>query len=149
VTTPDDVATRLATAVSLVSRRIRPAYGELAFGHLSTLATLERFGPQRPTDLARTERVTAPTMTRIVTVLEGRGLVERAQSADDARSVTVSITAEGTRLLADARAGQAATVAELLTALDDEQVGLVVAALDALEAVAREAVGGGEVAARR
>jgi DNA-binding MarR family transcriptional regulator len=137
----DEVAGRLATALVRVARRIRPTHGELSAGHFSTLATIARFGPQRPSDLARCERVSAPTMTRIVCVLEARGLVARHQTPEDARSVTVKITGEGTHLLVQARAEQTSAVGRLLEVLDDDQIGRVAAALDALEAVARQASG--------
>jgi len=139
--TRDDVARRLSAVVVRVTRSIRPMHGELSGGHYATLATVQRFGPQRPSDLARSERVSAPTMTRIVAVLEERGLVTRRQSAQDLRSVTVDITPEGDRLVARVRAEQAEALAGLLSALDDEQVGAIAGALDALDALAREAVG--------
>ena len=139
----DALAARLAGSIVRVTRRIRPTRGDLSAGHFSTLATIERLGPRRPGELARIERVSAPTMTRIVTTLEDRGLAERRQCADDARSVTVAITHEGQRMLHAARADQAAALAELLPALDDQQRATLVAALPALpalEAVAERAL---------
>jgi DNA-binding MarR family transcriptional regulator len=136
----DALAARLAPSIVRVTRRIRPSRGDLSAGHFSTLATIQRLGPRKPGELARVERVSAPTMTRIVTALEDRGLVERRQCADDARSVTVAITDEGERLLQAARADQAAALAELLPALDDDQRATLVAALPALEAVAAQAL---------
>jgi DNA-binding MarR family transcriptional regulator len=135
----EEVAGRLAVVIGRVGRRIRPAHGELSAGHFSTLATIARFGPQRPSDLARVERVSAPTMTRIVCVLEGRGLVAREQTPEDARSVTIEITPEGARLLGQARADHTAAVGRLLESLDDDELDRVAAALDALETVARQA----------
>jgi DNA-binding MarR family transcriptional regulator len=135
----EEVAERLAVVIGRVARRIRPAHGELSAGHFSTLATIARFGPQRPSDLARIERMSAPTMTRIVCVLETRGLVARQPTPEDARSVTIEITPEGARLLGQARADQATAVGRLLEALDDDQLERVAVALDALESVAREA----------
>ena len=86
----DELARRLSVAFGLLSRRLRPERGELSLGHFSTLASLERHGPQRIGDLARAERVTAPVMTRIVAVLHGRGLVAREASPDDGRAVQVA-----------------------------------------------------------
>jgi DNA-binding MarR family transcriptional regulator len=141
------VATVLARVAPRVTRRIRPTRAELAAGHFSTLGTLHRFGPLKPGELARVERVSAPTMTRIVTTLEDRGLVVRTQSDEDARCVTVTLTGEGEQMLAAARADQAAALAEVLVALDDAQVAAIAAALPALEAVARAASSGTEVSA--
>ncbi|HEY0237562.1 MAG TPA: MarR family transcriptional regulator [Friedmanniella sp.] len=132
-------AVRLTPVLLRVGRRIRPASGDLAVGHFSTLSTLYRFGPQRPSDLARIERFAPPAVTRIVGALEDRGLVVRHPSPDDARSSLVEITEEGRRLLVATRTEQAQGVARLLAVLDDEELGAVTAALDALEKVAHEA----------
>jgi DNA-binding MarR family transcriptional regulator len=136
-----DVAGRLAVVIGRVARRIRPAHGELSAGHFSTLATIARYGPQRPSDLARFERVSAPTMARIVGALDARGLVSRQQALADARSVLIEITPEGARMLDHARTEQTTAIEQLLDVLRDDQVETVVAALGALEAVAREASG--------
>lgn len=133
------VALRLTPVLLRVGRRIRPASGDLAVGHFSTLSTLYRNGPQRPSDLARAERFTPPAVSRIVAALEERGLVMRKPSPDDARSSLVEITEEGARLLISTRLEQARGVAALLAVLDDEELATVSAALDALEKVAREA----------
>ncbi|MBN9103823.1 MAG: MarR family transcriptional regulator [Propionibacteriaceae bacterium] len=132
----DAVARRLTPAVLRIGRRIRPASGELSAGHFSTLATLHRHGPQRPSDLARTERFAPPAVARVVGALEDRGLVTRRPSPDDARSSLVEITAEGVRLLTAIRREQAAAVAGLLARLDADELELVIAALEPLERIA-------------
>src|SRR5579863_1692110 len=48
---------------------------ELSLTSASTLATLERTGPRRITDLAAIEGVTQPAMTVLVRVMEESGLV--------------------------------------------------------------------------
>lgn len=128
-----EVASRLGAAVARIAHHTRPSRGELSVGHFSTLATIARRGPQRPSDLARAERVAAPTMTRIIAVLESRHLVERHQTPTDARSVTVAITPEGRRLLDEARAERSTSVTELLRVLDDGQLAQVAAVLDVLD----------------
>jgi DNA-binding MarR family transcriptional regulator len=133
------VAMRLTPALLRIGRRVRPASGELAVGHFSTLTTLYRYGPQRPSDLARIERFAPPAVTRIVGALEDRGLVVRRPSPDDARSTLVEITEEGRRLLVATRTEQAHGIAALLTVLDDDELATLTGALDALEKVAREA----------
>ena len=128
-----DVARRLAPAVLRLSRRLRPMSGELALGHFSVLATLERFGPQRPSDLARIERFSQSAVTRVVVALEERGLVVRRPSAEDARSSIVEITGDGRQLLVGTRAEQADAVARLLSELDDDQLELLAGAIEPLE----------------
>jgi DNA-binding MarR family transcriptional regulator len=137
-TTPDpsDAAARLAAVVGRVARRIRPTHGDLSAGHFSTLATIERLGPQRPSDLARVERMGAPAMTRIVALLESRGLLERSPAPDDARSVLLHLTADGHRVVGDVRAERAGLVRDLLSGLDEGELQAVADALAALEKVA-------------
>ena len=133
------VAARLTPALLRIGRRVRPASGELAVGHFSTLATLHRHGAQRPSDLARIERFTPPAVARVVGALEDRGLVVRRPSPDDARSSLVEITTSGEALLVAVRAEQAEAVARLLSVLGDDELATLSGALDALERVASEA----------
>ncbi|PJI94169.1 MarR family winged helix-turn-helix transcriptional regulator [Luteimicrobium subarcticum] len=132
----DDLADLLVRVVGRVIRRIRPTADDLSAGHFSVLATLERQGPQRVGDLARTERMAAPSMTRVVGALDERGLVARVRSDADARSVLVSITEPGRTLLATAQEQRAATVRDLLGTLADDDVAALRGAAGALSRLA-------------
>jgi len=136
---PSDVAARLAVVVGRVARRIRPTHGDLSAGHFSTLATIERLGPQRPSDLARIERMGAPAMTRIVALLESRGLLERSPAPDDARSVLLHLTDAGNGVVQDVRTERAGIVAELIADLAPDELRAVSEALTPLERVAKAA----------
>ncbi len=136
---PADVAGRLAIVVGRVARRIRPTHGDLSAGHFSTLATIERLGPQRPSDLARVERVGAPAMTRIVALLESRGLLERSASPADARSVLLHLTEAGQQVVQDVRTERAGIVRELIADLDADELRALDAALEPLLKVAHAA----------
>lgn len=140
-TTPDpsDVAASLAIVVGRIARRIRPTHGDLSAGHFSTLATIERLGPQRPSDLARIERTGAPAMTRIVALLESRGLLERSPAPDDARSVLLHLTADGERVVCEVRTERAGIVRELIADLGEDELRAVADALAPLERVAKAA----------
>ena len=59
----------------------------------ATLATLEKTGPRRITDLAVAEGVTQPAMTVLVRVMEESGLVERKGDPSDRRVTLVCLTA--------------------------------------------------------
>lgn len=111
---------------------IRPA-------RLSALAALATDGPTTLGGLARRERVTPPSMTRVVHALEAEGLVERLPSATDGRQVGVRITAAGERLLAERSQARADAVAGWLRPLGDDQLRVVDAAVGLLEASVREA----------
>ena len=56
-------------------------------------------GPSTLGQLARTEDVSGPTMTRIVDGLVGLGLVSREEHPESARQVLISATAEGDELM--------------------------------------------------
>ena len=136
---PDDVAGRLARAIGQVARRIRPSSGELSMGHFSTLASIERAAGCRPSDLARVERVSPPTMTRILATLEGRGLITRRPSVGDARALSVELTEQGRAMVRQTRSDRTATVRDLLERLDPDQRRRLTDALEALEQVAAAA----------
>src|SRR3954469_19950666 len=82
-------------AAGIIRRRSRT----LSLTALSTLATLERTGPRRLTDLAVAEEIAQPSMTSLVTQLEQLGLAERGRDRVDARVVLVAITRAGRQLV--------------------------------------------------
>ncbi len=129
-----DVAARLAVAVGRINRRIRPAGHGLSLGLLSALSSVVRSGPVRPSDLARTEAVAAPTLTRLIAELERRGFLTRRQDPADGRSYLVEATAAGADAVRQALAERADHVAALLADLTDDQVASIAVALPALEA---------------
>jgi DNA-binding MarR family transcriptional regulator len=110
----EQLATRLnSVAVHLLRRLSREdAAMDLTPARLSALSVLAGSGPLTLGALARTERVTAPSMTRLVTAMEADGLVERIPSAQDGRKVYVRATDAGATLM---QAGQDRRVAVLKT----------------------------------
>jgi DNA-binding MarR family transcriptional regulator len=134
-----DLAGRLALAVGRLNRRIRSSTGGLSHGQLSALSTIVRNGPLRPSEIAAIEVVAAPTITRVVSDLEGRGLVARHPDPEDGRSLFVSGTETGIELLLRARSDRARAVAAILGELDDDQVEQLRSAIHALETAANVA----------
>ncbi len=108
----EQLATRLnSVAVHLLRRLSREdAAVDLTPARLSALALLVANGPLTLGALARSERVTAPSMTRLVTAMATDGLLERVPSAQDGRKVYVRATDAGETLM---RAGQERRVAAL------------------------------------
>ncbi len=98
----DNLADGLGDAVSRLNSRFRRDVVEagVSLARARTLATLDREGPQRLTDLALLEQVAQPTMSALVGRLEADGLVSRGGDAMDGRTVTVSITDAGRQCLA-------------------------------------------------
>ncbi|WIE53773.1 MarR family transcriptional regulator [Curtobacterium sp. MCBD17_003] len=132
-----DVAARLAVAVGRINRRARPGTGALSYGLLSALSTIVRLGPLRPGDLARHEVVTKPTMTRVLSDLDARGLIERVTDPLDGRASVITATRAGVAAVHEARHERAGIVSQLLADLDDGDLRAIAGALDALERVAQ------------
>ncbi len=119
-----DVADRLHSAAIHLLRAIRRVDEEtgLSAARLSALAVLVFGGPTTVGRLARAEQVSAPTMSRLVRGLERDGLAAREANADDARSVVVSATPEGRRVLERGREHRIAELAARLGSLSPEEL---------------------------
>ena len=117
----------------LASAAVRQQPREISLTSASTLATVERTGPRRITDLAAIEGVTQPSMTALVTVLERGGLVERQQDPRDQRVVLVALTAAGTDYLRSRRRAGAEAFARLIDKLPPDETATLLAAAPALQ----------------
>jgi DNA-binding MarR family transcriptional regulator len=141
VTAPIDE--RLATAAALdtfAAWAIRSTAGrDLSLTTASTLATLDRDGPQRLSDLAVREGVTQPSMTALVTRLERDGLATRGADPSDGRAVVVTLTDAGRDVLTARRTRRASRLAELLDHLEPDERAAVDAAAGALSRLTRTA----------
>jgi len=116
-------------AAGIIRRRSRT----LSLTASSTLATLERTGPRRLTDLAVAEEIAQPSMTALVTQLEQLGFAERLRDRVDARVVLVAITRDGRQFLRERRRVGAEAVTELIDKLDEQDAAAMKAALPALK----------------
>ena len=114
-------------ALGTLGIRQRPR--DLSLTALSSLATLERSGPRRLTDLAVAEGVTQPSMSAIVSQLERLGLVERQSDAQDGRVVRVAITSAGQEQLSTLRRVGAAVFDVIIAKLDSSEAASLRAAL--------------------
>jgi len=131
-----DVA-RLRVAIARLSRWLRRHdLAGLTPTQLSALATVDRLGPLRLGDLAAVEGIAPSTLTRLVTVLEERGYVERCPVPGDARASTLAITSDGHAALELIREQSTILLAGRLRTLTDEQRAALAAALPALERLA-------------
>jgi DNA-binding MarR family transcriptional regulator len=113
-------------------RRITPRE-PLSLTAASTLARLERHGPQRLSDLHTPEGVTQPAMTQLITRLERDGLAARAGDPADGRAVLVSVTDSGRAAVARRRAARAESISEVLQQLPADDRLRIQAALPALD----------------
>jgi DNA-binding MarR family transcriptional regulator len=134
--------TRLRVAIARVSRRLRRhELAGLTPTQLSALATVERAGPLRLGDLAAAEKIAPSTLTRLVTVLEEHGYVERSPVPGDARASTLAVTAEGHAVLERIRQESTILLADSLRTLTPDQLTALAAALPALEQIAEADTG--------
>jgi DNA-binding MarR family transcriptional regulator len=117
-------------------RSLVPPSGSLSMTAATTLARLERTGPQRLTDLAAREGVTQPAMTQLITRLEDAGQARREPSPADGRVVLVAITEVGRQTLATRRAVRGERLGAVLAELSPEHRDMLAAALPALDALA-------------
>ncbi|MEU8139467.1 MarR family winged helix-turn-helix transcriptional regulator [Streptodolium elevatio] len=110
-----------------------PVLEKLPFTTLSVLDTLAfGGGPMRLTELARTEQISQPGITQLVTRLERDGLVERRPDPGDGRAVLVHITEAGRRIGRSRHADRARHLAPLIARLTAEQRRAIADALPAL-----------------
>jgi DNA-binding MarR family transcriptional regulator len=125
---------RLGEALYALSATVlRRIPREVSLTAMSTLATLERTGPRRVTDLALVQGVSQPSMTSLVSTLERAGYVERRSDPSDRRAALVALTADGTRALRDRRRAGAESVAALVDKLSPDEAARLVAVLPLLQ----------------
>lgn len=113
-----------------------PTLEKLSFTTLSVLDTLAARGPMRLTDLTRTEQVSQPGITQLVTRLERDGLVERRPDPTDGRAVLVYLTEAGRRIRRSRRDDRTRHLLPLVAQLTPGQRRAIAAALPALTRLA-------------
>ncbi|MET7854271.1 MarR family transcriptional regulator [Streptomyces avermitilis] len=115
-----------------------PVLEKLSFTTLSVLDTLAFGGsPMRLTDLARTEQVSQPGITQLVTRLERDGLVERRPDPSDGRAVLVHITEAGRKIGRSRHEDRTRHLTPLVAQLAPEQRQAIADALPALAHLAK------------
>jgi DNA-binding MarR family transcriptional regulator len=129
--------TRLRVAIARLSRRLRKhELAGLTPTQLAALATVEQTGPLRLGDLAAAERIAPSTLTRLVSVLEEHGYVQRHAVPGDARAWTIAVTPRGHEVLDRIRQENTTLLADSLLTLSPDQRAALAAALPALEQLA-------------
>ena len=142
--TDTDLATTMRISISRLARRLRVerlGLGEtesvLADIQLAALAALERHESMTPSELAEHEKVQPPSMTRVISVLEERGLVRRAPHATDRRQVVLTVTPEGSDLVQRVRRRREAWLAQRMQELVPEEREILRAAAPILEKISQ------------
>ena len=126
-------STEIGSALyGLATRAVRRLPRDMSITSAATLATLDRTGPRRITDLAVIEGVTQPAMTVLVRVMEESGLVERRGDPSDKRVTLVCLTEAGASYVRARRRAGVEAFARLIDELTREEVNALKAALPAL-----------------
>jgi DNA-binding MarR family transcriptional regulator len=116
----------------LVTLAVRNGPREISLTAASTLATLDRTGARRLTDLAMIQRVTQPSMSVLVTGLEQADLAQRRPDPSDKRVVLVALTAAGADYIHARRRAGARAFADLIDKLPEAEAATLAAAVPAL-----------------
>ena len=138
---PSDAAVGASEAIGaalygLATRATRRLPRDMSLTSAATLATLDRTGPRRITDLAAVEGVTQPAMTTLVRVMEESGLVERRGDASDRRITLVCLTEAGASYVRARRQAGVHAFERLVDELPADEVEALTAALPALHHLA-------------
>ncbi len=137
---PAEVADRLHSAAIHLLRLVRreDTASGLSPARLSALSVLVFGGSRTVGELAAAEQVRSPTMSRLVTEMEGDGLVERHSSPQDRRAVVVRATEAGRQAVQEGRRRRVAALAERLRDLPPADVELLDRAARLMEQVASD-----------
>jgi len=120
----DGLASELNSVAIHLVRRLRRADESLGVtsARLSALSVLVFGGPRTISQLAEAEQVAGPTISKIVTALEAAGLVRRAAHRTDARSVVLTATPKGVRLMERGRRQRIVRLVDELRSLPDDDL---------------------------
>ncbi|GAA1259944.1 MarR family transcriptional regulator [Sphaerisporangium rubeum] len=129
------LASALRVSLARLNRRLRRQAGasSLTPTQLAALAAVERHSGITPGELAEHEKMQPPSMTRVISALEERGLLVRSPHPTDRRQVTVSVTEPGHTLLAQERRSKEAWLVHRLKELTPEERATLRAAAPILE----------------
>jgi len=133
-----ELASRLRLAMARLGRRLRQhTHQDLTYSQITALATVEEQEPIRLSDLAVTEGVSVPTLSRLVAGLEREHLIIRKPDPADGRAAQLHITEEGRARLDALRTERSAYLTERLGTLTQAQRDALAGALDVLEVLAK------------
>lgn len=89
---------RIIREIELHSRRMKAAYG-VTTHQLVCLTAIKENGPISETTLAKHAQLSSSTVVGILSRLEEKGLITRRRSLEDRRTIFVSATDKGLRLV--------------------------------------------------
>jgi len=132
-----ELASELRISVMRLTRRLRaerPDIG-LSLTQISALGTIDRHGPMTPREVADHEGVQPPSMTRVLALLEDRGLIVRIAHPSDGRQQLVSLAHAGHDLLREDRRRREAWLALRLAELSPAERAVLYAAVPIIDRI--------------
>lgn len=135
------LAAELRLSVMRLRRRLaseRHPDNELSLGQMAVLGCLYRHGDLPIGELAASEKVQPPSMTRTVTALEAGGYVTRRPHELDGRQVVVGLTDTGRATVLADRDRRDAWLALRLSALTPDERAVLRQAAPVLQRLAQE-----------
>jgi DNA-binding MarR family transcriptional regulator len=132
--TIEDWAARLRSVVPPLERSLRSQSPDnVTPTQLSVFGAIYRHGPLALGELAHRERLSPPTISKVVSSLEDRGLIERLRDAEDRRVCRVVVSQTGHEFIHEGRARRNAWLAARIEALSERERSALVAAIPVLE----------------
>jgi DNA-binding MarR family transcriptional regulator len=118
------LASTLRLSVMRLARRMRAQRADtmLTLSQLAALSTLDRHGALSPGELAAHEKISPPSMTRLLGVLETGGLVARTAHPTDRRQVLLAVSPAGQALLKEDRRRRDVWLAQRLQDLPADEL---------------------------
>jgi DNA-binding MarR family transcriptional regulator len=132
------LASTLRLGVMRLARRLRAQRADtaLTLSQLAALSTLDTHGALSPGELAAHEKISPPSMTRLLAALEAGGLVVRTAHPTDGRQVLLEVSPEGQALLREDRRRRDVWLAQRLKDLDADELEVLTRAAGILDRLA-------------
>jgi DNA-binding MarR family transcriptional regulator len=123
-TDSSELASALRSSLVRVVRVIRQQRADtsVTLGQLSAIGTLWKHGSMSAGELAATERVQPPSMTKILASLEDGGFIRREAHPTDGRQSIIVLTQAGNDLVDSERRTRDAWLNQHLTELDADEL---------------------------
>lgn len=135
-----ETAARLRLAVARLQRLLRSQeMGGLSLTEASCLAIIGRRGPMPLNEIAASEHLSAPSVTKTITRMEEAGLIDRLTDPTDRRVSLVTLSKKGSALVDQIRSRRNAFLLLRLQELSPTDLASIEQALPILERLSAEA----------
>ena len=133
-----ELVVRLRTVIPRLARVLNDTTtgADLTPTQYSVLALIHVRGPLGLTELTELEGLNPTMLSRVVKVLDERGLIRRMQDPGDLRAARVEVTPEGAKLHDQLRAKRTKLLSGCLQALPPDSAAMLLNAVPGLEALA-------------